>query len=128
MKFRLYTLVDITNTNARRGDDKMLVDQQANYLTFLNIIGLRINPEDIVITSEHKELTGFGSNYKGKQKVWIMEFNNPYEDALTLDMLKEDFDLIPIITGLSETVSHKIPAIFSKHKSNKNIYFTLLDK
>ena len=44
MNFNLFTKVDITKTNARRGDDPFKMKQQQNYLTVLQTIGLRVNP------------------------------------------------------------------------------------
>ena len=49
MKIVVNTLVDITQTNARRGDEKFLVKQQANYMTIVQTVGLRVNPIPISI-------------------------------------------------------------------------------
>jgi len=47
MKFTLTTVVDITETRARRGEDKKQVNQQANYNTMFQTIGLRVNVDPI---------------------------------------------------------------------------------
>ena len=44
MKFRIDTLIDITNTSSRRqDDDKYAYKQEANFQTVLQTIGLRVN-------------------------------------------------------------------------------------
>ncbi|MEK9894754.1 MAG: hypothetical protein VW454_07305 [Pelagibacteraceae bacterium] len=38
MRFKVKTLVDVTETNAPRGTDDLLVKQQQNFNTFYNVI------------------------------------------------------------------------------------------
>ena len=130
MRFRIQTLVDITETKARRqGDDKFAYKQEANFQTMLQTIGMRVNIqyensprfEEITVT---KML--FDDKYKGKQMLWTFEFDLEYEDALTLEMLKGDFDLIPIITGLNETVELQ-KALFRTTGKDTNIVFSVVD-
>ena len=46
MKFRIETLVDITETKARRqGNDKFAYKQEANFQTVLQTVGMRVNIE-----------------------------------------------------------------------------------
>ena len=131
MRFRLQTLVDVTETNARKGQDPVQVDQQANFNTMYNTIGLRTNPTDFKITSITKALKslGFGSNYKGKQKVWTVEFYVEAEDSTTVELMKDDFDLVPIITGLEETADLD-RGLFITHSNHgrTNIIFEQIDK
>ena len=110
MRFKLHTTVDITKTNARRGDDKHQANQQANYNTVYQTIGLRVNIDPIGIDNEVTDVKdlGFGSNVKGKHNVWTFTFDNPYEDALSIDMLVNDFDLVPVISNLDDTHSCNI--------------------
>ena len=130
MKFRIQTLVDITETRARRqGDDKFAYKQEANFQTVLQTIGLRVNIE--YENSPHfEEITvtkmPFDDKYKGKQMLWTFDFNVEYEDALTLEMLISDFDLIPIITGLNETIQLD-KALFKTTGKNTNILFSVVD-
>ena len=42
-RFELTTLVDITKTNARRGEDKLAYGQQQNYMSVVQTLGLRTN-------------------------------------------------------------------------------------
>lgn len=133
MKFLVYTLVDITETRARRGEDHLRVDQQQNFLTFLQTVGLRVNPT-VNKTPEVKEVqlkdlegVEFGSRYKGKHRVWTFEFDIEYESALNIQMLEGDFDLVPIITGLEETAKVKHGVFRTKDNQERNIVFQTLD-
>ena len=130
-KFRLTTLVDITETGARRGEDPLAYRQQQNFLTVLQTIGLRTNIEYTsgpkVITADPKEKS-LGSDYKGEQTIWQFEFTSPAPDSLTLDMLNNDFNLIPIITDLAETVKFKNSVFITQKPKISNTNFVLLDK
>jgi hypothetical protein len=131
MRFIIHTVVDVTETNARRGQaDKLSLDQQANYNTLLQTIGLRCNAEPISLTATIKDVSklGFGDAIKGKQRVWTFEFNNPYEGALTVDMLNDDFDLIPIINNLNETANINNSIFSTKNPNDRNIIFQQIDK
>jgi len=129
MRFHIHTLFDITETRARKGDDGYKVKQQQNYLSLLNTIGLRVNPTYVhEPVCKEKTIKGFGSEYKGKHKVWTYTFDVDYEGALTLDIMFDDFDLCPIITGLDETVDIEVPIIRTKDKAKTNIIFELEDK
>jgi hypothetical protein len=126
MIFKAYTLVDVTQTNARRYDAPKLVNQQANFNTFYNTIGLRTNATEFEITVEEVSIAklGFGSNYKGKQKVWTIEFYVEAEGSTTVDLLDNDFDLVPIITNLDETVDlDKGLFITCSNHGRRNIIF-----
>jgi len=90
---------------------------------------LRVNPTYVhEPVCKEKTIKGFGSEYKGKHKVWTYTFDVDYEGALTLDIMYDDFDLCPIITGLDETVDIEVPIIRTKDKAKTNIIFELEDK
>lgn len=130
MKFRLETLIDITETQAKRSEgDRFAYQQESNFQTVLQTIGLRVNIS-YEKSPQIKELTigkiGFSDKYKGKHKVWTFEFEVEYEGALTLDMLNNDFDLIPIITGLNETTATD-KALFRTTPQERNIVFSIVD-
>jgi hypothetical protein len=57
--------------------------------------------------------------------VWSFEFEIPYEGAVTLDMLEQDFDLIPFIPGLTETAKFE-QAIFRTTPQERNIVFSIV--
>jgi len=131
MRFDLYTLVDITETRARRGDDPKKVRQQQNFHTVLQTIGLRVNPTYIkapqILDSIPKDIN-FGKKYKKITKLWRYSFDIEYEGALSIDILNEDFHLIPIITGLDENISFDIQAFDTKNPDDINLVFTTDDK
>jgi|TARA_B110000977_G_scaffold151060_1_gene191622 hypothetical protein len=128
MRFILTTVVDITQTNARRGDDKHLHNQQANYHTMIQTIGLRVNIEPLSCQSEVADVKGlgFGDTFKGKQRYWEFTFDVEAEDALTLDMLVTDFDLVPVITNLDETTTLGTKVFRTNHPNDTNIVFKML--
>jgi hypothetical protein len=130
MKFRIETLIDITETQAKRSEgDQFAYRQESNFQTVLQTIGLRVNLL-YEKSPEIKELAlgkmGFGDKYKGKQKFWTFDFVVEHEHALTLDMLATDFDLIPIIIGLNETVAID-KALFRTTPQERNIIFSIVD-
>ena len=130
MQFILSTVVDITETNARRGAEKKEVHQQANYNTVIQTIGLRVNITPISSESivSNIDKLGFGSAIKGKQRYWKFTFETDYEDALTLDMLLSDFDLVPIITELDETAKINNSIFRTNHPNDTNIVFEILNR
>ena len=126
MQFKVQTLIDITQTNARRGDNPFQIKQQQNFLTLVQTLGLRVNPyyknnparlETII------DNYGFGERYKGKHNLWTFYFETEYENGLTVDMLKEDFNIVPVITGLDETITDG-SAFISENEQSTNIIFT----
>lgn len=125
MRIKLYTVVDITETKARRSDDAKKFNQQQNYNTVLQTIGLRTNLIPIYCTSHIGSVNklGFGKNITGKQRYWEFCFEIEQEGSLTKSMLDSDFDLVPIITELDET-SHNYDKIFrTSCKNDCNIVF-----
>lgn len=131
MRFTLYTLVDITETGARRGEDPKLHRQQQNFLTVMQTIGLRVNPTYVNAPEVIKDIPikyNLGSKYNTKQNIWKYTFDIDYEGALDLDTLLNDFDLIPIITGLEETAKFDNAHFLTKNTATNNIYFEVDDK
>lgn len=130
MKFRLHTLIDITETGTRRHDeDKFAYKQEANFQTVLQTIGLRVNIEyDNRPSIEELSIAklGFGDKYKGKQNVWTFDFYTEYEGGLDIDMLYNDFNLVPIITGLNETIKFE-QALFRTTPEERNIIFSIIE-
>jgi len=131
MRFILHTLVDITETGARRGEDPLKYRQQQNFLTIMQTIGMRVNPTYIAapkIVLEIPSKLGLGKSYKNKQKVWTYAFDIEYEGALNIETLVKDFDLIPIITGLEETVKFNNAQFITSNDSICNVSFQIDDK
>jgi len=129
--FRITTLIDITETGARRADDPFGYRQQQNFLTVLQTIGLRTNmeyhtsPKVVTGTTKQKQL---GSAYEGTQTFWQFDFDIVAEGSLNVDMLNTDFNLIPIIVDLAETSKFKNNVFSTQNSKISNINFTLLDK
>jgi hypothetical protein len=84
---------------------------------------LRSNPISVVVTDITESTKYFGSTYTGEQKVWTIEFEVEREGSLEVPMLKEDFDLVPFISDLDESVVFKNNVFQSTNKKYKNIYF-----
>jgi hypothetical protein len=130
MRFRLKTLIDITETGVRRQDsDKFAYKQEANLQTILQTIGMRVNV-DSYTSPQFEETTigklGFGDKYKGKQMIWTLEFNIAYEGAIDINILNTDFDVIPVILGLNETAKIE-QALFRTTPQERNIIFEQID-
>ena len=123
MRFIMKTLVDVTPTYSRRTEDRFMYNQHQNYMTAIQTLGLRSNPMSIRVTNENESVEFFGSTFEGTQKVWSIEFNIEREGSLEVAMLKEDFDLVPIISGLEETVEFKNNVFQSNDLKYKNVYF-----
>jgi hypothetical protein len=131
MRFIIHTLVDITETHARRGEDPKQYRQQQNFLTVMQTIGMRVNPEYIsppTIISEVPSKLGLGTLYKTKQSIWKYAFDMEFEGALNVETLVNDFDLIPIITQLDETAEFNNAQFITKNVSLNNISFEIVDK
>jgi len=130
MRFKLSTLVDITETNIRRNNKSLEFRQQQNFQTVLQTIGLRVNvykyttPE--VKTRSVNNL--FGMNYKQKHNVWEFEFEIEHSNALEVDMLKQDFNMVPVITDLTETAKFEKNIFYSESPELCNVLFEKVDK
>jgi hypothetical protein len=125
----MYTLVDITQTGARKGDDLYKCKQQQNYMSFLQTVSLRSNPT-IVKQSVEKikiEHMGFGNKHKGSHRVWSIEFLFEAEDSHSVSMMKADLDYIPIITGIDETAKFPTRAFVTNGDPYRNTIFDTID-
>jgi hypothetical protein len=129
MKFKIKTLIDITETRARKGDDPLLAKQQANFMTLYNTIGLRTNATDFKLDVKKEDVSKlFGSSFKGKKTVWTAEFYVEAEDSLSVDMMLDDFDLVPFITDLTEDSTFSSSVFRTQDPAHTNIIFEQLDK
>lgn len=128
MQWVCLTLIDITNTGVYRGDGKER-DQQRNWETVLQVLGLKTQPivlegpiqiDEVDLSSEI-----FGEFYEGKHSVWAFKFYSE-QNIYSADQLKEDFEQVPIILGLDETAKFMLP-IFHSYGTLKNICFLSAD-
>jgi hypothetical protein len=123
MVIEIKTLVDITRTGITRPTQgtQLEIDQNRNFTTLSQCIELRsimsYDSSPIVETTDIKGL-GFGSDYKGKQKIWTFRFipdragvykNNDGEEFA---LLFDDIHAVPIIKNLTETINMDV-AIFN---------------
>ncbi len=123
MIFNMFTLIDITETHARRGDDRFRIYQQQNYQSVIQTIGIRANPIVIDSSNDVQDISKMPFGYKGNHKLWKLRFEFDLTDAHSVEQLIEDMDMIPIIPGLDETI--KTNAFYTK--SNKiNTVFSLV--
>lgn len=130
MKYKLYTLVDITHTNQYRQEEgkEHLRWKEQNFNTVLQILGLRSNilfsSNPSVLTTQGK-LVGFDTDEI--IRLWRFDFeterDNMYgtEDDPVL-FLREDFHLVPYINNLDELMEQQY-AVFVSKGQGKNIVF-----
>jgi hypothetical protein len=130
--FQGFTLVDITATGVIRSQDLDNAErnQQRNWETLLQCIGLRTQPQNIqeptVSTVEDIGIAEFGDFYTGTQKIWTWSWTVEREGVYDLANaplagLLQDIEQVPIVTGLTETARFMLP-IFYPYGTIKNIY------
>ena len=130
MNYKLYTLVDITHTGQTRTDPgkEALRWKEQNFQTVLQTLGIRANVTFVqspVIIETKGNLVGF--NTEEKIRVWRFDFTTDrdmlYEhDGDPVAYLKQDFHLVPYISGLDELMDQKY-AVFNTEDPGKNITF-----
>ncbi len=131
--FTCYTLVDITQTGVIRdvAGKELERNQQRNWETVLQCIGLRAQPIDIHMKFGPLEVDldtfDFGEMYTGRHKIWVANFVVEHADVFAraddpLYYLNQSFDEVPVITYLTETAKFLLP-IFYTSGAIKNIYF-----
>ena len=133
-----WTLADISKTNFTRKPDSeheiKLRNQQRNYETFLQLIGMRNQPTVVIYPTIMEDYNinnlPFGENYLQsvgfKYNVWMFAFEVEQPTAFTnergpLMALMDDFNEIPILTGLDETA--KINGMIMTEGPSQNTFF-----
>jgi len=135
IQYTAYTLVDISNTKARK-INTLTYYQQQNLNTLIQTIGLRSQPLDWSIMSNMAQDIvdyGFGKEYKGLHTVWNFTFSIEHarvfeNDAQELGLLLADVDGIPVYTDLEETVRLKSKCFEALNLKNKNIVFHRIER
>ena len=125
------TLVDITQTGQTKfkSQDRLLINQQANWNTFLQVLSMRINPifdnppQATTMTVDDE----FGSDHTKEHKVWCFKFTSERDGAVSKATMQEDFDLIPVINGLTETILNNSDVFRTRDSQARNIVFKLAD-
>jgi len=128
------TLVDITCTGVTRNRPEydLQRDQQRNWETVMQCIGLRAQPFDLagpVSQIVNLDDSDFGEMYSGDHRVWFWSFSVEHSNVWaknddTLYLLDQDFDEVPVIMGLEETARFILP-IFYTSGAIKNVFFRL---
>jgi hypothetical protein len=130
MEYKLYTLVDITHTGQHRpepGKEAARWKEQ-NFNTVLQTLGIRSNifyNNSPVMTEVKGDLVGFDTDKI--LRVWRFDFYTEREHLYEsngdpVGTLKEDFMLVPYISGLDEAMEQKY-AVFNTGDPGKNIVF-----
>ena len=128
-----FTLVDITSTGQTTYSSEHVLErnQQRNWETVQQILGLRTQPMILETATLITDITdfknNFGISYQGQHRVWTWKFSVDYADIFNdsfdyFGLLKNDFKLTPVILDLTETARPE-HAIFYTSGPFKNIYF-----
>jgi hypothetical protein len=129
MQFKIKTLIDITETNARFNKTDPAWQQQQNFLTVLQTIGLRTNPTSVSVTVDKLPVKylDFGTAYKGYHNVWTMLFSIEAVDSTSVEILENDINNVPVINKLDETIDFLQSVFKTKDQEFKNIIFKYVD-
>jgi len=129
MNYKLYTLVDITNTGYYRPEpgNETLWKKEQNFNTVLHTLGLRSNIF-YDIKPQMLEVGGRAVGFDTDEilRVWRFDWSTEQDIYRVEDdpiaFLKQDFHLVPYIGGLDETMeqTHKV---FNVVDPGKNIVF-----
>lgn len=130
MHYRLYSLVDITNTRQYQNtaEQRQARNQQQNFDTVIQTIGMRAN---ITYDSPPKVTIDVPSTYglAGNElaSIWIFEWRCEREFLFLheddhVGYLKQLFKLVPYIPNLTETAPEDLPVFIP----GKNIVFEML--
>ena len=113
------SLLDITKTNIHRNSrpsNSLLSqkewdykrNQERNWQTVIQLLGLRFQPLDITppvrLLNQRPAAFGFGWEYGPLDDITIWKFTCRYEVDVDLWIIRNDFDNIPVITGLDESI------------------------
>ncbi len=128
------TLFDITKTDVvsyRNGIDSLYKrNQQRNWQVIAQLVQYRAQPlilTEPVKTSADIANYNFGHRYSGTHSVWHCIYAVSQEDLYTVNddrffYLKNNFDQVPIISGLDETVTLEKNIIDVSENSNICFY------
>jgi hypothetical protein len=125
----LWTTIDITQTNVRTKTNvdswSLQRNQQRNFDTLVQTIGLRSQPINIYVSQNSKDSPvayGLGKNLLEISSIWQMLFDIEHENAFgkDCDLLLKDLNYVPIINGLTET-QPAFPPVFQTSGTFKNV-------
>lgn len=126
----IHTLVDITNTDVRRINQgtQLQLDQFRNWTTLMQTIGLRAIIEydrDPAVNHLDIKNLNFGTDFKGKHRVWSFQFRPDRADAFAsslnpIELLRQDLNKIPVIINLTETINIRQPVFELNDTQSRN--------
>lgn len=130
MRYKLYTTVDITNTGQHRiePNKESARWKEQNFQTVIQTLGIRANvahyskPEILEVNGR---VVGFDVDQM--IRVWRFDFETERDYLFEKDndpvgFLKDDFEMIPYISGLDECMAQNYD-IFVTDGPSKNIVF-----
>ena len=130
MEYKLYTLVDITHTGQHRpepGKENLRWKEQ-NFQTVLQTLGIRANVS-YYNPPEAFEVAGKAVGFQTDEiiRVWRFDFYTERdflyeENGDPVKYLKDDFHLVPYISGLDELMEQNY-AVFNTQEPGANIVF-----
>lgn len=130
MRYKLYTTVDITNTGQHRHElgKETLRWKEQNFQTVLQTLGIRAN----IVSYNKPDLLEVNGRLVGLDvdqviNVWRFDFeterDNLFEnDTSPIGYLTEDFEMVPYISGLDESMEQNYD-IFVTNGPARNIVF-----
>ncbi len=131
----LFSLVDITKTNITRNNRPQgsnlsqlewdfLRNQQRNWDTVIQLLGLRFQPMNITppqcLLNQKSDYFGFGNIFANYSNLSVWKCSCTFDHEINIDSIVTDFNNVPIITGLNETVKFN-SSCFSTATTNCNI-------
>jgi hypothetical protein len=110
MLYCLYTLVDITATGQHRGGEKLIRNQQQNFDTVTQTIQLCGNMYYNKVPKKIPAAIFGRPDIDCWYFEWTMELDELfYKDNDDIGRLKDIFEYVPFITGLTESVNFDKP-------------------
>jgi hypothetical protein len=130
MEYKLYTLVDITNTRQFRPEQGRQKEfwQEQNFNTVIQTLNIRSNisyhygPEQFEVGGR-----AIGFDTDDIIRVWRFDFSTQSDNIYAtkddpVGLLKEDFMAVPYIKGLNEAMEQQY-AVFNTELPGNNITF-----
>jgi hypothetical protein len=130
MEYKLYTLVDITNTRQFRPEQGRQKEfwQEQNFNTVIQTLNIRSNisyhygPEQFEVGGR-----AIGFDTDDIIRVWRFDFSTQSDNIYAtkddpVGLLKEDFMAVPYIRGLNEAMEQQY-AVFNTELPGNNITF-----
>ena len=127
MRYKLYTLVDIT-LNKSKTLSELQKFQNQNFNTVTQTLGLRsnimFNTSPIMFQSKGSTV---GFDTEEIVNIWRFDFDTEHPDVYLSELnpvglLLIDFEMVPFIPNLTESISQNY-SVFVTEGTNKNIIF-----